>query len=67
MSRQRLYRSTEAKQRSYLLALKKDTDMVYADCLKDYYGEILLVGINYNKDDKWNICEIKKLLKKLIE
>ena len=32
----------------------------YADCLKDYSGEILLVGINYDKDDKCHICKIEK-------
>ena len=35
----------------------------YADCLKDYLGEILLVGINYNKDDKKHTCMIEKIFK----
>lgn len=35
----------------------------YADCLKDYSGEILLVGINYNKNDKQHTCKIKILFK----
>ena len=35
----------------------------YADCLKDYSGEVLLVGINYNKNDKRHICKIKILFK----
>ena len=35
----------------------------YADCLKDYSGEILLVGINYNKNDKRHTCKIKILFK----
>ncbi|MCM1227918.1 MAG: PD-(D/E)XK nuclease domain-containing protein [Clostridium sp.] len=35
----------------------------YADCLKDYSGEILLVGINYDKDDKRHTCKIEKVTK----
>lgn len=35
----------------------------YADCMKDYSGEILLVGINYDKDDKRHIHKIRKITK----
>ncbi len=35
----------------------------YVDCLKDYLGEILFVGINYNKDDKRHTCKIEKITK----
>lgn len=35
----------------------------YAECLKDYSGEILLVGINYNKNDKRHTCKIEKITK----
>ena len=35
----------------------------YTDCLKDYSGEILLVGINYNKDTKKHDCMIEKVYK----
>lgn len=35
----------------------------YVDCLKDYSGEILLVGINYNKDNKQHTCKIEKITK----
>ncbi len=35
----------------------------YADCLKDYSGEILLVGINYDKNDKKHTCKIEKIIK----
>ena len=35
----------------------------YADCLKDYSGEILLVGINYDKNSKCHICRIEKITK----
>lgn len=31
------------------------------DCLKNYSGEILLVGINYDKDDKCHTCKIEKI------
>lgn len=32
----------------------------YTDCLKDYSGEVLLVGINYDKDEKQHTCKIEK-------
>ena len=35
----------------------------YADSLKDYSGEILLVGINYDKEDKCHTCRIEKIVK----
>ena len=35
----------------------------YADSLKDYSGEILLVGINYQKDTKKHDCIIDKVYK----
>lgn len=44
-------------------ALKQIKDMQYADCLKDYSGEILLVGINYNKKTKKHDCSIEKIKK----
>lgn len=34
----------------------------YTDCLKDYSGEILLVGINYDKDSKCHNCRIEKII-----
>ena len=33
-------------------AIEQIKKKYYADSLKDYSGEILLVGINYNKDNK---------------
>ena len=46
-------------------AIGQIKDRNYADCLKDYCGEILLVGINYNKDDprKHHTCLIEKTVK----
>lgn len=38
----------------------------YADCLKDYTGEVLLVGINYDKDSKKHSCKIEKAKNKAI-
>ena len=35
----------------------------YADSLKDYSGEILIVGINYNKNTKKHECLIEKIYK----
>lgn len=39
----------------------------YTECLQDYSGEILLVGISYDKDAKENskrhICKIEKIMK----
>lgn len=32
----------------------------YADALRDYVGEVVLVGINYNKRTKKHECEIEK-------
>ena len=44
-------------------ALEQIRKKHYTDCLKDYSGEILLVGINYNKDDKCHTCKIEKINK----
>lgn len=35
----------------------------YTDCLKDYSGDVLLVGINYDKNSKCHICRIEKITK----
>jgi hypothetical protein len=35
----------------------------YTKCLKDYSGEILLVRINYYKDNKKHTCKIEKITK----
>ncbi len=44
-------------------ALEQIKKKQYIDCLKDYSGEILLVGINYDKDDKCHTCKIEKINK----
>ncbi len=44
-------------------ALEQIKNKQYADCLKNYSGEILLVGINYHKDTKNHDCMIKKVHK----
>ena len=33
----------------------------YTDCFKDYSGEILLVGINYDKESKKHSCRIESI------
>ena len=35
----------------------------YGEALQDYSGEVLLVGINYNKKDKHHRCMIEKMKK----
>ena len=44
-------------------AIQQIKEKQYSDCLKDYSGEILLVGINYNKDTKKHDCMIEKVYK----
>ena len=41
-------------------ALEQIKKKQYTDCLKDYSGEILLVGINYDKENKSHNCRIEK-------
>ncbi len=46
-------------------ALEQIKNRNYTQCLKDYTGEILLVGINYDKDNenKPHSCKIEKIRK----
>ena len=44
-------------------ALQQIKEKRYAESLKDYAGEILLVGINYDKKTKEHTCNIEKLVK----
>lgn len=44
-------------------ALEQIKNKQYTDCLKDYSGEILLVGINYHKQTKKHHCMIDKVHK----
>lgn len=44
-------------------ALKQIKKKQYTDCLMDYSGKIILVGINYDKDDKKHTCWIEKITK----
>lgn len=44
-------------------AIEQIKNKQYTDCLKDYSGEILLVGINYDKDSKKHFCRIEKTKK----
>ena len=44
-------------------ALQQIKEKRYAESLQDYAGEILLVGINYDKKTKEHNCSIEKLIK----
>ena len=44
-------------------ALQQIKDKRYAESLKDYAGEILLIGINYDKKTKEHTCSIEKIEK----
>ena len=44
-------------------AIEQIKEKQYTDCLKDYSGEILLVGINYDKESKKHSCKIEKAKK----
>ena len=43
-------------------ALQQIKEKHYVESLKNYAGEILLVGINYDKKMKEHICSIEKLV-----
>lgn len=45
-------------------ALQQIKDKKYADSVENYTGNILLVGINYDKDSKKHECMIEKYEKK---
>ena len=42
-------------------AIEQIKNKQYTDCLKDYSGEILLVGINYDKESKKHSCRIESI------
>ena len=44
-------------------AIKQIIDREYASWIKDYTGEILLVGINYSQETKTHTCMIEKFVK----
>ena len=44
-------------------AITQIKDNHYADSLVDYVGEVILVGINYNKRTKKHQCEIERITK----
>ena len=49
-------------EKSALTAIEQIKNKNYTDCFKDYSGEILLVGISYDKDKKHS-CIIEKVNK----
>ncbi len=44
-------------------AIRQIHDRQYADWIKGYTGEILLVGVNYERKNKRHTCEIEKVVK----
>lgn len=46
-------------------AIKQIKDKKYMDCIKGYQGEMLLVGINYDKNsrEKKHTCKIERIIK----
>ena len=44
-------------------AIEQIKEKQYMDCLQDYSGDVLLVGINYDKESKKHSCKIEKAKK----
>ena len=44
-------------------AIAQIEDKKYTDALKDYHGNLILVGINYAKDSKQHTCIMEKYKK----
>ncbi len=44
-------------------AIEQIKEKQYMDCLKNYSGDVLLVGINYDKESKKHSCKIEKAKK----
>ncbi len=44
-------------------AIAQIKEKQYVDALKDYHGNLLLVGINYDKKSKEHSCKIEKIKK----
>ena len=44
-------------------AIEQIKEKQYTDCLKDYSGDVLLVGINYDKESKKHSCKFERAKK----
>ncbi len=44
-------------------ALNQIKDKNYVQALKDYEGDLILVGISYDKDTRCHECAIERLIK----
>ena len=44
-------------------AIEQIKNKEYVEALKDYHGNLLLVGINYDKETKQHECKIEKYVK----
>ena len=53
--------------KSVRTALDQIRDREYGDSFKEYFGDVLLVGINYGKESKQHECVIEKLVKETEE
>lgn len=53
--------------KSVRTALDQIRDREYGDSFKEYFGDVLLVGINYDKESKQHECVIEKLVKETEE
>lgn len=49
--------------KSVRTALDQIRDREYGETFKEYFGDVLLVGINYDKESKQHECVIEKLVK----
>ena len=47
----------------YINAISQIKEKQYVDALKEYKGNLLLVGINYEKDTKTHTCVIEQAYK----
>ena len=47
--------------KSTVTALQQIKDKKYPDSIQSYAGDVLLVGINYNKENKKHECMIEKM------
>ena len=44
------------------IALEQIKDRQYVKCLKDYHGQVLFVGINYDKKSKKHECRFEEIM-----
>ena len=62
-SRALLYATIAGKEQTVAQAIDQIKRKAYPSKIAEYTGEILLVGINYDKDTKQHTCRIEKFIK----